>query len=588
MADLDALLIRLRPHLSFSPDPVEDEQLGLLYIATYCDENGFPVRVIDEPAPTIELLLRSIEHSKAKVVGFFCDHENISSVFEVARCIREAHPDVLMVAGGPQASASPWDERIIRESEIDMVACGEGEQTFLEILKWRIRGEGALKNIDGLVFQDEGRIVHNPPRALRRDLDTLPAPVRTFNYLGKPPNGSENIVTARGCPYHCAFCYEGQRIKVRRRSTADVLAEIEYLLRERNMYYLAILDDVFTMSTKHVREICDGIKELQKKYHAFYWFAEGRADILCKHPEMLDWMRDAGLVRLQIGVETGSQKVLDAYNKKLTLDEIRECVKLCYEKDILSVVGNFIIGGAFETWETVGESIHFACELMELAPGCFDFNTTIYTPYPATPMYTSPEEFGMTMLDQDCVTGPGDNYAFCATEGMSKWEILDARHVFMEAVENKAASLVPQISEERRVQHFQIHYLIHMHTIWVQMLSRSRNFYNYYGLQACSDKLPIGKLEGENLHTYRPVRTVNIGASYEGDLVLKVNGKALRFNKLGEKVFEYCYGKLTVKDIVERIVDEFDMRDVRDEAERYVHRTLENLDQEKLVIFSPI
>lgn len=587
MTALDALLIRIRPNLAFTPDPIQDEQLGLLYIATYCNRNGYNVKVLDESAPTLDLILRTVREAGCEVVGFFCDHENIMTINKVAQRLRAQKPELLMVAGGPQASAWPWDERILNETEIDIVAKGEGEETFLELLNFRLRSTGRLEDIDGIAYQENGSIHHTRPREVERNLDKYPMPDRDLNFHGNPINGSENIITSRGCPFFCTFCYEGRRIKVRRRSPENVLEEIEFLLKNRNMYYLAILDDVFTMSTKHVFQICDGIRSLQDKYHRFFWFCEGRADILCKHPKMLESMQKAGLIRLQIGVETGSQKVLDAYNKKLTIEEVRDCVGLCYEHDILSVVGNFIIGGALESLRTLEQSIDFACELMEIAPGCYDFNTTIYTPYPGTPMYSTPELFGMTILDPDCVTGPGDNYAFCATEEMSKWAILDARHVFMDAVERKAASLLPRVSDARRLRHFHVYYLIHMHTIWVQLLARDRNFFNYYGLQVSGDKISLNQIKPDELAQYKPVRTVNIGASHEETLVLQVNGKTLKFSKLGEKIFEYCYGKLTVDGIVGRIKDETGLSD-SETVERYVRNTLAWLDSEKLVVFSPI
>src|SRR5690606_18858186 len=114
-----------------------------------------------------------------------------------------------------------------------------------------------------------------------------------------------------------------------------------------------------------------------EKYHDFKWFCEGRVDIISKHPEIAQAMQEAGLIRLQIGVESGNQRILDAYRKGITLEQITECVDICYEADILSVIGNVIIGGAFEDNETIQNTIEFVCKLMARAPGCYDFNTTI-------------------------------------------------------------------------------------------------------------------------------------------------------------------------------------------------------------------
>ncbi|WP_348980955.1 radical SAM protein [Desulfosporosinus sp. BG] len=159
-------------------------------------------------------------------------------------------------------------------------------------------------------------------------------------------------------------------------------------------------------------EFCHGMKQLRQKYYNVRWFCEGRANFITKYPEIVPVMVEAGLIRIQIGIETGNQHILDAYNKNLRLEEIRETVRICAEADVLSIVGNFIVGGAHENWETVKNSRKFAEELLEIGKGRLELTTTIYTPYPGTPMNDHPEAFGLKMLDPDCETGPGDDYCF--------------------------------------------------------------------------------------------------------------------------------------------------------------------------------
>lgn len=587
MEKLDALLVRIRTSNVFTKHAVEDEQMGLLYIATHCNNNGFRSAVLDEQNYSLDLLDTTLEKSGAKIVGFFCDHENINSVISSVNYLKKNGKEFFCVAGGPQVTACPWDRRIFERSpQLDVVVKGEGEEAFLDILKSVLHKQKKLSDILGIVYQENGEINETPPRPLEKGLDNFPIPDRNLNYYGKNPDGSENMVTARGCPHHCAFCFEGQSYSVRLRSPESVLEEIEYLLKERDMTYVAILDDVFTVKIKRLKEICEGFKRLQEKYHPFSWFCEGRVEVISRHPEIAKEMYDAGLIRLQIGVESGSQKVLDAYNKGISLSQITDAVDICYAADILSTVGNFIIGGAHEDQETVYKSIDFACDLMKRAPGCYDFNTTILTPYPGTEIYKHPEKYGMTILDEDCVTGFGDNYAFAETKALSKWEILDARQSFMEVVENQAKALIPEVDEERKLRHFKAYYHFGIQTIWYQIIASQLNLYNYYGLQVSRDKKSYGTLSAQEVLTHKPLRTINIGSSISDQLVLPFHERPLKFSYLGGKIFELCTGKLTVGQILETIGQS--LPPDHPPLKEYVFETLEFLDREKLIVFSDL
>lgn len=585
--ELDALLVRFRTLNHFTRSYQEDEQLGLLYIATYSRlKGGYAVRVLDEYSISLELLCRTLTESRAKVVGFYCDHENIWAILTAIRVIRERIPEVLCVAGGPQVSASPWDKRIFQESPVDVAVIGEGEHAFLEILDSFIRGSGRFSSIAGINYRDGDEVIATNGRKAEANLDVFPFPDRNLNYYGKKANGNENIITARGCPGMCAFCFEGRQVGVRARSVNSVLEEVEMLLRDRNMVYLAILDDLFTLNAKRVIEICDGFKSLQEKYHDFKWFCEGRVDIISKHPEIAQAMQEAGLIRLQIGVESGNQRILDAYRKGITLEQITECVDICYEADILSVIGNVIIGGAFEDNETIQNTIEFVCKLMARAPGCYDFNTTIFTPYPGTAIYKHPEDYGLNIIDPDCVTGMGDNYAFSETESLSKWQILDARHRVMEAFETVATSLIPGISDERKLRHFQAFYLYGIQTVWFQAMATQNRFYNYYGLQVSSGKHTVRSVADETLFNMKPIRTISIGSSVDGQLVLPFLDTPIRLGRFGGRIFELCCGKLTTAQIVDSLHSDLLGEVSREKISEYVITTLRRLDDEKLVLMS--
>lgn len=587
MEKLDALLIRIRNLNHFTRSYQEDEQLGLLYIATYCRQQGsYAVSVLDEYSITLDLLKRTLDKSEAKVVGFYCDHENIWAVIKSISYIKEVNPSTLCVVGGPQVSARPWTTRVFEETPVDIVVICDGEDAFLEILDVWVRGKGSFSDVTGIVFRNGKTIYTNPPRELERNLDKFPIPDRSLNYYGKKASGNENLVTARGCPYRCAFCFEGRPIGVRARTPESILEEVEMLLQDRGMRYLAILDDLFTLNRKRVLAVCEGFKRLQDQYHEFVWFCEGRVDVICKYPEIVSAMRKVGLLRMQIGVESGSQLVLDAYRKGITVDQIRECVDICYEADVLSVIGNVIIGGAFEDRGTLQATQDLVCDLMKRAPGCYDFNTTIFTPYPGTAMFENPEDYGLRIIDRDCISGMGDNYAFAESEALTKWEILDARHNLMEAFEATATALIPCVGESRRLRHFSAFYLYGIETIWFQVMAGERRFYNYYGLQVSSGKRAVGSVDHEMAYDLKPIRTINIGSSLDGQLILPYLSQPMKLNKLGSRILEMSCGKLTVRQMVDSLWAEMGKSVDREAVDRYVFATLARFDEERLVLLS--
>lgn len=241
-------------------------------------------------------------------------------------------------------------------------------------------------------------------------------------------------------------------------------------------------------------------------------------------------MIDSGLGRLQIGIESGNEKILNCYNKSLSLDDIRETVQVCFEEGLLSLVGNFIIGGPFETLETLDKSLAFAKELLELAPGCIDISSSIYTPYPSTKMFLEPEKFGVEILDSELITGSGLDYVFSRTSALTKWDLLKARANFNQEVEVKAVSLLPSIAEERIIRHFNAYLSFGLTAMWVKLLFKNRRGSNYFGLQASNGMKEFKEIIKE-IDEYKPLRTVSIRNAEDDKILLKTDdGNQLNYH----------------------------------------------------------
>ncbi|HLP80550.1 MAG TPA: PqqD family peptide modification chaperone [Nitrosomonas sp.] len=586
---LDALLMRFSHNRVVLSETNEVDPMGLLYVGTLAAEKGYQILVLANSQITPGKLKEIIETRQPRVIGFYVDHEIVHATMSLIDELKTVNEQLLCIVGGPQASVIPWDERILRESTCDIVVRGEGEVTFSEILDWYFKGNGSLEAIEGITYRENSVIKRTQDRPLLWDLDSLPFPDRSLNSDKLESSGCEALVTSRGCPHRCAFCCEGKREAAYRvRGIASVLAEIEELLKNRKTVFIPILDDTFTVNPDRVFAFCDGVKALQNKYHDFRWFCEARANVIAKHPEMVRCMVEAGLIQIQIGVESGNQTVLDAYHKDLCLEDIRGAVRICSEADVLSIISNFIIGGALESWDTIKNSIAFAEELLEIGLGRFAITTSIYTPYPGTLMSDRPEDFGIEILDPECQTGPGDNYCFVRTKDLSKWEILHARQLFMEAVTGKMAGLIDRVPDELFSRYFEASYRFGLQPIWLNFVSNYYNCYNYFALPFQGDYKYLRLLQPDEIEHFKPVRTCHIGTSHKGRLLLLLNDKKFALNDVSTFIYEHCYGRLLTRDIIDKVRQKFFPEEDREDIKSLVLEFFEDLDAEKLIVFTKL
>ncbi|MDK2936409.1 MAG: hypothetical protein PWP62_1417 [Eubacteriaceae bacterium] len=337
------------------------------------------------------------------------------------------HYHFYVVLGGPQTLH--MTEKDLGSFQADGILKGEGEETLLTWLNAKIRGEAVLvpgeiqpaQNADYIYLEDFSKY------ALPRNEDVL-------DYHERP---LLSVITARGCPYRCAFCFEGGNSKnLRMRTAKDVLDEIEARLkRSQRPRYLFFCDDTFTTNPVRLRKILSGVKRLREKYD-FVWFCEGHPGFLVKHLEFIREMIDSGMVRMQIGMESGVDDVLKAYGKQASPEDIKKVVEICYAAGLPQLTGNYIIGGAFETAETLATTTRKALELLDLAPGMLDLSTTFIMPLPGTQIYNQPEKFGIVLEDRECLTNLED-FPVNHTKELSLPEVCMGRARFITAVSNK-------------------------------------------------------------------------------------------------------------------------------------------------------
>jgi anaerobic magnesium-protoporphyrin IX monomethyl ester cyclase len=330
--------------------------IGIYYVGAVLKENKYEVEILNWHAinKTPEKIEEILRQKKPDVIGFSILHANRWGGIEIAQIAKQLNPEVKIVFGGIGASLL-WEHLLRHFTAIDFVVIGEGEYTFLNLIKWIEGAEEKLpKNIKGIAFKENGKVVKTEEVDLQPDLDKLPNPAHYFAY--------QHLSSTRGCAWSCTFCGSPQfwGHKTRFRSPENFVEELE-LLYQNGIRFFYISDDTFTTNKKRVIEICKMIIEKNLKIN---WFAISRVDHVDE--EILYWMRKAGCIQISYGVESGSEKIRNLLNKKIKRDQIKKAFSLTVQYGILSRA-YFIYGSPGETWDTIQETLDLIHEIEPLS-----------------------------------------------------------------------------------------------------------------------------------------------------------------------------------------------------------------------------
>lgn len=534
--------------------------LGLLSSATYLKDNGFSVFCLDLKwffMPPKEDLINFILSKKPIAVGFYTIADNMFMVSEAAGLIKKRAPETKIILGGPEATVK--DSELLKESIYDFAVRNEGEITLLELMKNLKNSSVNINDIKGITYKKEGRIIKNPDRDFIKDLDALPSP--DHDLLGGP-GYVYPLVTGRGCPYNCIFCYEkATGKKFRYRSVEKTFEEIINGLEKYKLKAFSIFDDTFVSDVKRAKDILRRlIKFRNEKKADFIFFCEARADILFQDKELAELLKEAGLKRLQIGVESGNQGILNAFKKGITIEQIKRSIKLVYEAGIPSVVGNFILGAPGESKDTIRKSIEFAKELMDIAPGVFEATSSFLVPYPGTEIEKKYEKYKLKPLNTGFLTGSTMQIPHFETEFLNKAELIEYKIKFDSSVFEYMKSKISSVKEEHISEHI---FLAKNHRL-------STNYYlNFYSkmpvLESCNNFMISGRffelseINNDKWELYHPFRVIE-DISYDEKLNIRLQGSVEEFiieDDLEKLIFILSSGRNMMTDIAQLVKKRF-------------------------------
>jgi radical SAM superfamily enzyme YgiQ (UPF0313 family) len=380
--------------------------VGLLSIASVLNENGYETKVYDanpmrgnivvkrriKPRILPVIYKKNLYNPKfyiwkkirKNIKKFFPDIIGINistcaydSALNIAKIAKEVDENVKVIVGGYHPTALPTET--IKEPYFDVVVRGEGEITMLELVKALQHGY-KLKNVRGITYLSNGKIVHTPQRNLVENLDSLPFPARDLLIDRKEvlPVALGSLMGSRGCSFACNFCSSRMMwgTRVRFRSPENIVDEIEEVCNTYGIREFTFCDDTFTLNRKWAIRIC---KLIRSRKLDILWYSHTRLDTVNR--EVLREMKLAGCDRIGVGVESGNQEILNAMGRNITLNEMRKGIKKIREmRFILSVYA--MLGYPGETVKTIMDTEKF---LKEINPDIFFLY--IATPYPGTKLY---------------------------------------------------------------------------------------------------------------------------------------------------------------------------------------------------------
>lgn len=339
--------------------------LGICYLAAYLrkhDPEPHTIRVIDTLVRNLDMdqWLEEIAAGAPDIVGFTAVTPTANVSSRMAAELRKKLPGAVFLAGGPHATVRPQD---LLDS-FDAAVAGEGEATFLEIVGALRRGE-PIEGIQGTAVRRNGETVRAPRRPLIEPLDTIPPPARDLldlpSYYHSFPYNQKGgmfttMFTARGCPRDCYFCanktlWNGN---LRYHSIDYVKNELDLLVNKQNMTLIFVDDDDFLSNKKRSREICENIVAAR---HGIKWICHCCVSSIDR--ESVRAMKRAGCVEIQIGVESGDERVLKDIPKSPAPERIRQAFALLKEER-MNTWATFILGHPADTKDTIQNTIKFA------------------------------------------------------------------------------------------------------------------------------------------------------------------------------------------------------------------------------------
>lgn len=375
--------------------------LGILQLAAFLEfkNSDWEVEVVDCQAENVgwSKLRKKIETFNPKVVVTSALATcNTYTVLRTVGMVKEIDPDIVTVVGGQHFTALAR-ESLENYPEIDYIVRGEGEITLWELMR-SIEESLVPAKVQGISYQGNRGVVHNPNRPLIENLDDLPFPGYHFiednmdryhfKMMAHTGSGYAMVEASRGCQYKCSFCSQwsfwGKRWRAK--SPSRIAAEMERLYNDYGISFLWLTDDNLGLGHR-ISSLCDEIFKLDVE-DDFSWFVQARSDDIIRNHKILPKMRKAGNYWVMSGLEHHNQLTLEGFNKKIKLEDSKKSMELLKEADIFAQA-TLITGARSDSHQSLEGLREF---VNHVDPDLAIF--MILTPFPGTPLYDTAYQNG--------------------------------------------------------------------------------------------------------------------------------------------------------------------------------------------------
>lgn len=307
------------------------------------------------------------------------------AALKISRIAKEMRPDIKIVWGGFHPTFMA--EESLLNPEVDVVVAGEGEVTSVELFKAMATG-GDLSRVNGIYLRKNGGVAHTGHRPIIADLNTIPFPARHLRLYPETynPRNMGNLLTSRGCPFRCTFC--GCRNlwekKFRLRSPENVIAELRDLVGNYKTNHIFFMDDTFSLKKKYGMDMC---KAIVNSGLNVVWTTGTRVDGV--DDELIDTMKKAGCVYMDLGIETGSDRMSVIIKKDITRDQVLRAIEIINRHGIAS--GAFFMAGFLE------ETVDDLNDTFDLIKKCKTTHIAInvWDPMPGSELYDQAIQMGV-------------------------------------------------------------------------------------------------------------------------------------------------------------------------------------------------
>jgi radical SAM superfamily enzyme YgiQ (UPF0313 family) len=374
--------------------------LSLVYVATPL-RHDYRIKIVDQRIDKDwrNTLTKELSGNDVICAGISSmTGPQISGGLETASIIKQSKPEVPVVWGGVHPSLLP--EKTIKDDMVDIVVKGDGEKTFQELVHALQAGEDK-RGVKGIIYKDGKSIIKTPMREQfpLRDLGTLAYDLveveRYKSTMLWTKRRSLPIITSRGCPHKCGYCYNTEfgHKKWTSLSPERTVTNIRYLVNTYDLSGVFLLDDNFFVDLKRAKRICETIIKSNLNIHIYN--ANCRADTIVRMDrELLTLIKRAGFNQLYIGVESGSDEVLDSIGKGITVGQVLLANKRLKDFGIRPFY-SFMAGFPYETIEDVKKTLSLMRCLLRENPEAIVYKLQLFTPFPGTELFHLASKLGM-------------------------------------------------------------------------------------------------------------------------------------------------------------------------------------------------